>query len=73
MQRLASCAIRVKLVSTIVFNRTQGHEVLGILHYPSQMSEFDCTPGHEALGILRYSSETGEFDCLRLHPRPCSA
>ena len=39
---LASCATRVKLVSSIAFDCTQGHEALGILRLPSQTGEFDC-------------------------------
>ena len=76
MKRLASCTTRVKRVSLIAFDCTQGHEALGILCYPRQrvsLIAFNCTPGHALLGILRYPRQTNQFDCLRLHPRPCSA
>ena len=42
MQHFASCTTRVERVSSIALDCTRGHEMLGILHYPSQMGEFDC-------------------------------
>ena len=72
MQCLASCATRGKRVSSIAFDCTKGHALLGILCERVSSIAFDCIPGHAVLGILCYHSQTGEFDCLRSHPRPCS-
>ena len=72
MKRLASCATRGKRISSIAFDCTPGHAVLGILCVKRVSSiAFDCSPGHAVLGILRYPSQTGEFDCTPGHAVLC--
>ena len=41
-----SRATRVKLARSIAFDRTQGHEALGILCHPSETGEVDCLRSH---------------------------
>ena len=71
MQCLASCATRVKQVSSIAFDCIPDHAALGILRYPSQTGQFDRLELTHLTQVAQGSKHCMAWDAIegnRTHP-----